>query len=445
MFLFTFLGLVMIAFAKVGLGYANTDGDASRNKHTRPLETSQRVVDEANDREVTTPGFVRSAGRDGEPTSRPDSESEASKGISSLPPSDDADRDSASDSASASPSSSSLIVVITPTYARPTNKPPPQPNALLSMLNAMCQSAFQNVLWVLVIIKGDKDPAPRLPKCVPGRHTTTVHAITIEVEDDLVSKSNASMTGQSTNHSRRLSEETSATKKESKKKKKMPPHRGVAQRNAGLAFVRDRERFTDAIDRLFPFTARGFDENSRLDPLVYFGDDDNEYDPSVFEEIGKIRNAGVWPVGFPFAMAPIHVEAPSVRNGVIVGYLSKFCDRRRYSVDMAGFAMRVSVSKNATFSRDSKTGHLEDDFLRSALGEDALERNALEPMASGATQILVWHLGWKFDRDKGKWGVMYEVSQPAEVMCKSDEEQTRILRGGGNAVPVLANKSYALS
>ena len=60
---------------------------------------------------------------------------------------------------------SPLLVVITPTYARPTNKPPPQANALLRMLNAMCQSSRQNILWILVIEFGDADPAPKLPRC----------------------------------------------------------------------------------------------------------------------------------------------------------------------------------------------------------------------------------------------------------------------------------------
>ena len=154
---------------------------------------------------------------------------------------------------------------------------------------------------------------------------------------------------------------------------------------------------------------------------MYFGDDDNEYDPRVFEEISKINRVGVWPVGFPFAMAPTHVEAPAVNaSGSVVGFYSKFCDKRRYNVDMAGFALRVSAAKAASFSRRSKPGHLEDDFLRAALGEGA-DRRALEPLADGATQVLVWHLGWKFDREKGKWKLMYEVRQPPDpaFVCAS--------------------------
>ena len=140
--------------------------------------------------------------------------------------------------------------------------------------------------------------------------------------------------------------------------KKPPPHRGVAQRNAGLAFARDRERLRAAIDEV-AFSGNTAElaelaERPWDDPLVYFGDDDNEYDPRVFEEISKINRVGVWPVGFPFAMAPTHVEAPAVNaSGSVVGFYSKFCDKRRYNVDMAGFALRVSAAKAASPSRRS--------------------------------------------------------------------------------------------
>ena len=135
-----------------------------------------------------------------------------------------------------------------------------------------------------------------------------------------------------------------------------------------MAFARDRERLRAAIDEggLFGGNTAELAELAERpwdDPLVYFGDDDNEYDPRVFEEISKINRVGVWPVGFPFAMAPTHVEAPAVNaSGSVVGFYSKFCDKRRYNVDMAGFALRVSAAKAASFSRRSKPGHLEDDL-----------------------------------------------------------------------------------
>lgn len=306
------------------------------------------------------------------------------------------------------PGNNPLIVVITPTYSRPTNKPPPQPNALLNMLNAMCQSNGNKILWTLVVQNGDKDPAPKLPSCVPGRHTSDVRIVTIVEGKEREGEEKSTGLIPASGKSSKLS------------KKKHPPHRGVAQRNAGLEFVRDTERLQNAIDEAFGFS-REITDLISLDPLIYFGDDDNEYDPLVFDEISKIKKIGVWPVGFPFAQAPIHVESPVVQNGKVTGYHSKFCNLRRYNVDMVGFALRISELRDAKFLKESKIGHLEDDFLRAALGEDGMER--LEPMANGATQVLVWHLGWKLDREKGKWALFYEVKQPAEALCKSVEQQ----------------------
>lgn len=415
----TFLALAVVAFVAAGSPLADAGGDVRRppRRAERPFS---RVDDDVAHREGTAAAFVRpsqknpagaehAASSPKTPSSSPSVSKTRASSLTTTASSLTANAVTHDDRHSASP----LLVVITPTYERPTNKPPPQTNALLRMLNAMCQSSNQNILWVLVIEKGDLDPAPKLPRCVPGRHTSTVHAVTVET----------------------LAEERSPARddffsdasKTREKKKTPPPHRGVAQRNAGLAFARDRDRVRAAVEIGGLFGNDRASANDALDdPLVYFGDDDNEYDPRVFDEIAKIKKVGVWPVGFPFAMAPTHVEAPALDDsGKVVGFYSKFCDKRRYNVDMAGFAMRVSAAKNATFSRRSKLGHLEDDFLRAALGDGVT--SVFEPLADGATQVLVWHLGWKFDRDKGKWKLMYEVAQPPDpaFVCASAEKQAR--------------------
>ena len=424
----TFLALAVVAFAAAGSPFADAGGDARRPP--RRAERPERVDDDVAHREGTAAAFVRPSGA----ASACRFFSETTRATPSSSPSLEATTRASSLTTTASSlsadavtpyrqSASPLLVVITPTYERPTNKPPPQTNALLRMLNAMCQSSRQNILWVLVIEKGDADPAPKLPRCVPGRHTSTVHAVTVETPAEERAPARDELFSARGDGDEKASDES----KTRKKKKTPPPHRGVAQRNAGLAFARDRERLRAAVEIGGLFGNDRASANDPLDdPLVYFGDDDNEYDPRVFDEIAKIKKVGVWPVGFPFAMAPTHVEAPALDDsGKVVGFYSKFCDRRTYNVDMAGFAMRVSAAKNATFSLRSKLGHLEDDFLRAALGDGVT--SSLEPLADGATQVLVWHLGWKFDRDKGKWKLMYEVAQPPDpaFVCASAEEQAR--------------------
>ena len=418
----TFLALAVVAFTAAGFPFADIGGDVLRS--SRRAARLERVDDDVADREGTAAAFVRPSGVASRRSATRNDELEPISATTEATASSEAITASSKPATATSKAKaetpnegSPLLVVITPTYARPTNKPPPQANALLRMLNAMCQSSRQNVLWVLVIEKGDADPAPKLPRCVPGRHTSTVHAVTIEVPARLKAPArDAPANGKATEGSRAKTS-----------KRKPPPHRGVAQRNAGLAFARDRERLRAAVARggLFGGNAAAFASD---DPVVYFGDDDNEYDPRVFEEMAKIKKAGVWPVGFPFAMAPTHVEAPAVDDsGSVVGFYSKFCDKRRYNVDMAGFALRVSAAKSATFSPRSKLGHLEDDFLRAALGEGATDVSSLEPLADRATQVLVWHLGWKFDREKGKWELMYEVRQPPDpaFVCGSAEARAR--------------------
>ena len=123
-------------------------------------------------------------------------------------------------------------------------------------------------------------------------------------------------------------------------------------------------------------------------------------------------------------MRPHHVETVSVGgDGKVRGYFATFCDRRVYNLDMAAFAVRASVLGTAEFSHESRVGHIEDDLLREALGDDAVRR--LEPLAEGATRVYVWHLGWKFDRDKGTWRLLHTVEQPAKILCEPLEIQER--------------------
>ena len=145
---------------------------------------------------------------------------------------------------------------------------------LLAMRNALCSSYGHQFLWVLVTGREDYthvDPSSRIPKCDGRRHTSTVHNVTV------------------------VSEASGIIRR--------ARHRGVDQRNAGLSFIRDPDRFRAAL--------REAEFVNGKDPVVYFGDDDNDNDPSLWDEMVKIKRIGTWVI-ISFAMAPYFVETISV-------------------------------------------------------------------------------------------------------------------------------------
>uniref|UniRef100_W6NBS8 Galactosylgalactosylxylosylprotein 3-beta-glucuronosyltransferase n=1 Tax=Haemonchus contortus TaxID=6289 RepID=W6NBS8_HAECO len=74
--------------------------------------------------------------------------------------------------------------------------------------------------------------------------------------------------------------------------------------------------------------------------VVYFGDDDNAYDTRLFTDyIRKVKKLGMWAVGLSGGTP---VESPEVMNGTVVGYKVKWGPKRKFAVDMAGFAINLN-------------------------------------------------------------------------------------------------------
>ncbi|VDL78534.1 unnamed protein product [Nippostrongylus brasiliensis] len=145
--------------------------------------------------------------------------------------------------------------------------------------------------------------------------------------------------------------------------------RGVAQRNAALAWL--RTQLSDL--------KRG---------AVYFGDDDNTYDLKLFDEIRSVKVAGIWPVGI---VGGLIVEKPILsENGTVEGFNAIWKPDRPFPIDMAAFAVNISVvtsHRGAAFSYDVARGYQESHFL-TGLG---LTRSDLEPKADNCTKVYVWH------------------------------------------------------
>ncbi|XP_052768062.1 galactosylgalactosylxylosylprotein 3-beta-glucuronosyltransferase 2-like [Mya arenaria] len=140
--------------------------------------------------------------------------------------------------------------------------------------------------------------------------------------------------------------------------------RGISQRNEAVRWIR---------------------QFAQTPGVVYFADDDNTYDIRIFEEMRYTKNVSVWPVGL---VAGLRYEAPKVSNKKVVGWHTSF--PRKFSTDMAGFAVNLQLLKNITsveFRASAPPGHHETDFIQQ-LG---VELSDLEPLAANCTKVLVWH------------------------------------------------------
>ena len=145
--------------------------------------------------------------------------------------------------------------------------------------------------------------------------------------------------------------------------------RGVAQRNAGLDWIRNHVSPHD-------------------DGVVYFMDDDNTYSLELFTEISSIKTAGVWPVGITGGLkfeGPIECE-----HGKVNAWHTAWKPDRPFPLDMAGFAVNTNLIfeySSAVYSNHVPRGYLESDFL-TKLG---LSRENVEAKANNCKDILVWH------------------------------------------------------
>lgn len=146
--------------------------------------------------------------------------------------------------------------------------------------------------------------------------------------------------------------------------------RGVWQRNRAIEWL--REHFQHSIN-----------DNG----VVYFGDDDNAYDLKLFEEIRSTNRVSIFPVGL---VGGLVVEKPLVANGKVTGFNSLWNPKRKYPIDMAGFAVNLRLlleKKEATFSENVQRGYQETHLISKLI--DSLEE--LEPKGQQCRQVLVWH------------------------------------------------------
>jgi len=137
---------------------------------------------------------------------------------------------------------------------------------------------------------------------------------------------------------------------------------GNEQRNAALEYIHD----------------------TGMEGIVYNADDDNKYDPRLFDEIKRTKRVSMLPVG---NLGPYGVERPVVINGKFRRWEAGWTERK-YPVDMAGFAFHSGMLKEMKkpFWKHSGRGG-ESEFI-SRLVEST---ESLEFLCSRCTDVFVWH------------------------------------------------------
>ncbi|XP_044314151.1 galactosylgalactosylxylosylprotein 3-beta-glucuronosyltransferase P isoform X2 [Drosophila rhopaloa] len=148
------------------------------------------------------------------------------------------------------------------------------------------------------------------------------------------------------------------------KQTKRAKPRGVSNRNKGLEYLRLHA----------------------TEGVLYFADDDNTYDISIFEQMRYVSKVAMWPVGL---VTKTGVSSPIIQEGKLVGFYDGWIGGRKYPVDMAGFAVSVKFLKERPKAQmPFKPGYEEDGFLRSLA---PLANTEIELLADECRDVLTWH------------------------------------------------------
>lgn len=224
------------------------------------------------------------------------------------------------------------IVIVTPTYARSTQRVD-----LLRMGYSLLNTP--NLHWIIVedsqgVTSSATDVINRI------RSLDTFHVLTIH-------------------HIFRWTPKDPVTDKPSVR------HRGVEQRNAGIEYAL---------------------EKCPQDSVLYFGDDDNTYDRTLFQYLRRTTMVSVFPVGFA---SGLKYEIPVTNDGVVSDWRTGWRVHREFAIDMAGFAVSLElIRKNSVLFRQSaRPGYLEDDFILQCIPRIFM---AL-PIMDHDPIVRVWH------------------------------------------------------
>lgn len=137
---------------------------------------------------------------------------------------------------------------------------------------------------------------------------------------------------------------------------------GNAQRNLALEHIRSED----------------------MTGVVYNADDDNKYDPRLFDEVVKTKRLSMFPVG---NLGPHGVERPIILNGKFARWEADWAERR-FPVDMAGFAFHSDMLKGLESPLWGNSGRGgESEFISKLVASE----DEIEFLCNRCTDVLVWH------------------------------------------------------
>uniref|UniRef100_A0AC35UG47 Galactosylgalactosylxylosylprotein 3-beta-glucuronosyltransferase n=1 Tax=Rhabditophanes sp. KR3021 TaxID=114890 RepID=A0AC35UG47_9BILA len=145
-----------------------------------------------------------------------------------------------------------------------------------------------------------------------------------------------------------------------------------------------------AIERLIVNKSKFISKHQR--GIVYFGDDDNSYDPKLFTDyVVNVQKIGVWAVG----LSSSSVEAPIVKNKKVVGFDTWYAPEREHPFDFSAFALSLKYFEDNPKARLTNDPTLypysPEGILLQKLNINLSDLEPFESQLTNPKEIYVWH------------------------------------------------------
>ncbi|XP_059096700.1 galactosylgalactosylxylosylprotein 3-beta-glucuronosyltransferase S-like [Tigriopus californicus] len=158
--------------------------------------------------------------------------------------------------------------------------------------------------------------------------------------------------------------------------------------------------------------------------VLYFADDDNTYDLRLFEGIRTTKKISMFPVGL---VAGSSHSSPILKDGRLVGYSDSWICKRKFPMDMAGFAINIKI---LAYNPDRVAmpfipSYEEDGFLKGF----NFNREDVEALAENCTKVWVWHTTtieksaptFRFEQSDTNLQSLFTELQNTGLIKKSDD------------------------